>query len=197
MFFSALDIKQLSFLMHRHWLLWFLCYPLKLWTTAHRNLFLDLMFLMINSGNILLVCCCQTTALSLKLVLIWHCVVSLVWSSKPSFVSESNCCIYVQLELSPRHRQLWVWRLRGQCIGLKIFLISLEKVTEVIRLTAEHSLRAMHLLYCKAATIFEAMVRVEHKSFFSMYINALAIPSGGRVRLPVQCSISTKYSNSE
>jgi len=75
-----------------------------------------------------------------------------------------------------------------------IFLISLEKVTEVIRLTAEHSLRAMHLLYCRAATIFEAMVHVEQKSFFSMYINALEIPSGDRERLPVQCSISTKYS---
>lgn len=101
---------------------------------------------------------------------------------------------YVKLQLSPRHRQLWGWGLRGQHVGFMISLISLEKVTEVIRLTAEHSLRAMHLLYWRAATIFEAVVHAEHKSFFSMYINALEMPSGDRERLPVQCSISTKYS---
>lgn len=56
------------------------------------SLFLDLMFLMINSENILLVCYCQNRAIGLKLVLIWHCVASLALSSKPSFVSDSNCC---------------------------------------------------------------------------------------------------------
>lgn len=76
-----------------------------------------------------------------------------------------------------------------------IFLVTLEKVTEVIRLTEEH-VRAMRLLYCRAAS-FETVVHEEHKSFFSMYINAIEIPSGDRERLPVQCSVSTKYSKLE
>lgn len=60
------------------------------------SLFLDLVFPMINSGNILILCNYQNTAISLKLsfspVLIWHCVSGLALSSKSSFVSDSNCC---------------------------------------------------------------------------------------------------------
>lgn len=63
---------------------------------TQESLFLDLIFLIINSGNILIVCNYQNTAISLKLlsnaVLIWHCVASLALSSKSSFVSDSNCC---------------------------------------------------------------------------------------------------------
>lgn len=94
---SVLGIKQLSLPMHNHWLLGFLCYPLKLWATAAEiSIFRPIFFLMINSGNILIVCNYQNTVICLKLlsnaVLIWHCVASLALSSKSSFVSDSDCC---------------------------------------------------------------------------------------------------------